>query len=174
MAKDILIMNEIIKAIKNIFLEKRSIVLFPAIAVGMFILMFLIPVYSIPGNTVKFQSVLFQPKDYALLTTLSVLSALVLTIQINLIIQKNKINRGASVLNGVGIFFGIFSSIFASATCGMCVAALFSFLGFGTVLFLINSRWYILLISAGLLLLSLYFSSRRYNRGCELCIIKES
>ena len=164
-------LSEIFKAVKHILSNKKFFSSFVALALLLFVLMFLIPVYSIPGNNIKFQSVLYGPKDYLLLATLSIFSSLTLIVQIGSFLQDRK-SGGAAVLSGAGIFSGIFSSIFASATCGMCVGALFSFLGFGTVLFLIESRWYIMVGAFGLLTLSLYMSSRKYNRGCEVCIIK--
>ncbi len=162
---------EIYKAGKKILSNKKYLTSFIALASLLFIFMFLIPVYAIPANTVKFQSVLYGSKDYLLLSTLAILSSLALVMQVGAIFQDRK-SHGATILSGAGIFSGIFSSIFASATCGMCVGALFSFLGFGTVLFLIESRWYILAGAFALLLASLYMSSRKYNRGCEVCIIK--
>lgn len=158
-------------AVKSILKNRNYLNSFVGLSLLLFTFMFLIPVYSIPGNTVKFQSVLYGFKDYLLLAVLAIFSSLVLVIQVGSFFQS-KNNGGTTILSGAGIFSGIFSSIFASATCGMCVGALFSFLGFGTVLFLIESRWYILLGAFGLLLISLYMSSRKYNKGCEICLIK--
>lgn len=50
--------------------------------------------------------------------------------------------------------------------------ALFGFLGFGTLIFLIQNRWYIVVGASILLLASIYFSSKRVNSDCDDCEVK--
>ena len=166
------IMKEIIKALQNTFSDKKYLFIFGITAFVVFALMSLIPVYAIPGNTLEFQLTLFDAKDYILFIFLAILSSLVLTIQTRIIYQKIKVSHKASALSTAGIFSGIISSVFASATCGLCVVALFGFLGSGAILFIIENRVNALMLAIGLLLFSLYLSSRNYNKGCELCIIE--
>lgn len=168
------IVTYIIEASKITLSDRKLFAAFIILWGAFFALMFSIPLYTIPGNDFRLQMSIFKQKDYALLGILSLLSSLVMVIQWN--IFRNKFNStrnmGNAALGGLGIFSGIFSSIFASATCAMCLGALFSFLGFGTVFFMIENRWYILMGAILLLLLSLYFASRRLVGGCKLCMVK--
>lgn len=136
--------------------------------------MFVIPVRAIPGNDITFQAQLYGWGDYAVLGVLSLFSALVITFQVNIWTMgfgTLKQRAGHTAVSSVGILSGVTSSIFASATCGLCAGALFSFLGAGGVMFLVVYRWYIFTLALAMLLLSLYLLSRRINNGCEACFI---
>lgn len=161
----------ILEASKMTLTNKKLLTVFLVLWTLLFATMFSIPLNVIPGNDIKFQAAIFTGRDYALLSMLSFLSSLVITMQIN--IFKNKFmtskNVGNTAVGGLGVFSGIFSSIFASATCAMCVGSLFGFLGFGTVLFLVENRWSILTGAIILLFISLYLASRRLVEGCQSC-----
>lgn len=163
----------IFEASKLVLKEGKYLVFFLVFSGILFAVMFSIPLYSIPGNDLKLQIVLFKPRDYVLLGALSLLSSLVVTIQVNIFRQKLSSSKSNAALGGVGVFSGVLSSIFASATCALCLGSLFSFLGFGGVLFLVENRWYILSAATVLLLISLYFASKRLIDGCQSCIIEE-
>ena len=164
----------IIEASKLVLGEIKYLVFFLVFWGILFVIMFSIPLYSIPGNDLKLQMTIFTPRDYVLLGLLSFLSSLVVTMQVNIFRKKLPSPRSNAALGGAGVFSGVFSSIFASATCAMCIGSLFSFLGFGGVFFLVENRWYILSGAIMLLLVSLYFASRRFVEGCQSCIIQES
>ena len=165
----------IFEASRLTFHEKKLFATFILLWAFLFVAMFSIPLNLIPGNDLQFQMSIFKTKDYILLAVLSFLSSLVIAIQIN--IFRNNLNSSQNIahatLGGVGVFSGIFSSIFASATCAMCLGALFSFLGFGTVFFFVQNRWYILVGAILLLLISLYLASRRLVMGCQECMVQE-
>lgn len=139
--------------------------------VVLFGLMFYIPVKVVPGNSIRFQSILFGPKGYLFLAAISFLSALIVTMQIKIWKQRKLCGVAAdnTALGGAGLFSGILSSIFGSATCSLCVGALFGFLGANSVLFLVNNKTYVLIGSLGLLLLSIYLSSKKLNNNCHIC-----
>lgn len=139
--------------------------------------MFSIPVAYTPGNSAAFQAKLYAPGEYVLLGALSFLSGLVLTMQWRIFSEngarERKLGRaaGEAALGGFGVLSGVISSLFATASCGLCVGAIFSFLGFGSVLFLVEHRWYILALAFLLLLASLHFSSKRLIAGCDSCSV---
>lgn len=164
----------IIEASKITLGDRKLLAVFIILWGAFFAFMFSIPLNAIPGNDLRLQISIFKQRDYALLGTLSFLSSLVIVIQWNIFRSKfsSARNMGNAALGGIGVSSGIFSSIFASATCAMCLGALFSFFGFGTVLFMVENRWYILLGATLLLLTSLYFASRRLVEGCRSCIAK--
>lgn len=142
------------------------------LAVALFGIMFLIPVISIPGNTIFLHSTLLVPADYIMLAAFSILSSLLLIMQFKIFDKtRQHLLHGDMALSGAGVLAGIVSSLFASASCAICIGALLSFLGFSTILFLAQHRWYIMLGALALLLISLYLSSRRFNKGCEVCVV---
>jgi len=167
--------KEIYSASRVTLGDMRMLGVFVFVWFALFAFMFSIPLKAIPGNSLRLQAELFKLQDYVILIGLSGLSALSLAIQVNVFRMKYaSITRdaGSMAVGGMGIASGIVSSLFASATCASCMGALFGFLGFNTLLILIDNRWYILSGAFLLLGVSLYLASRRFNRGCELCIIK--
>lgn len=144
---------------------------FIGISLLLFVLLFLIPVNVIPGNEIAFQAVLFGWKDYIFLGALALLGGLVATLQVFIFKQRYKAKIGISTgaVGGLGILSGIFSSIFATATCSLCVGALFGFLGAGGVLFFVSNRIYVIMVSLILLYISLYVSAKKLNGVCGDC-----
>ncbi|MBI2120209.1 MAG: hypothetical protein HYT94_01135 [Parcubacteria group bacterium] len=164
----------IFTAAKTTLSSRKMAALFIVLWAAFFAGMFAIPLASIPGNDILFQAELFRFKDYALLLLLSFFGALTLTVQTNIFVQKFgtvRQNLGSAAFSGIGLLSGISSSIFASATCGMCLTALFGFLGFGAVMTLVQYRWYIMFAAFLFLFVSLYFASRRLNEGCRACTV---
>lgn len=138
---------------------------------SVFFLLVSIPVLAIPYNSVGFQLKIFSARDWFLLIVLSVLFSLAAVMQVRSI-ALNRIARQRTdvVRNGIfGAAGTAIASIFGAASCASCVAAILGFLGFGTVLFLLQFRWMITIAAIGLMLVSLYFTSRKLNGLCTAC-----
>lgn len=137
----------------------------------LFGLMFYLPVRVIPGNTFVFQASIFSFKDYLFLGTASLLSALIITIQVKIFRQKKsfKVMTGNATLGSTGLLSGVVSSVFGTATCSLCVGALFGFLGANSVIFLVNNKTYVVLGSLALLGLSIFLSLKKLNNSCDVC-----
>jgi len=110
-----------------------------------------------------------------MLGILSILVSLFLAMQIfilrNALSAKDKITSLGT--SGVGGSVAVVGSVFATAACSSCLFALFGFLGFNTLFFLIERQWYIVGGAIILLLVSLYFASKKINGICESCRIDE-
>ncbi|HSB47516.1 MAG TPA: hypothetical protein VLD37_05865 [Candidatus Bilamarchaeum sp.] len=131
-----------------------------------------IPVFTIPGNSYGFFLASTSLPDLAVIAALSALMGIVLSMQAYC--WKNRIKAVSNAGVGIaGFLSGAVSAIFASATCTSCVSALFSFLGFGGVLFLLEHKAEVTALTGGLVLVSLYFTSRRIAGNCESCKIAE-
>lgn len=159
------------QALAQIINDKIYLFSFLVLWVILFGMVFYIPVKTVPGNDVSFQSKIFTYKDYLFLTAISFLSSSTIIMQIKIFKQRAsaKIVAGNSVLGGVGILSGITSSIFGTATCSLCVGAIFSFLGANAIFFLIDNRIIVVAISFVLLILSAYFSAKKLNDNCDSC-----
>jgi len=162
----------IVQASKTILANKSYclalIVLMPLI----FFLLVAIPVNTIPSNDFKMQLSLYKASDYIMLTFVSFLISLFFLMHAYNFVRARKAREKASVLGvgGVGGSAGALASVFGAAICPMCVASLFSFLGFGAVGFLLNYQWWVFVAAFILMLASLYFVSRKVNGFCKKCI----
>jgi hypothetical protein len=167
------VFSEIISGIKTAFKNRLSVLSFAVLWILFFIAMFSIPVMGIPGNDISFQSAIFGVNEYLILIALSGLSALSLLLQWVAwrISASVKPTTSGAILGSTGVATSVISSIFASASCATCIGALFGFLGFNTIIFLAEHRWYILAGAFILLALSIYFAARKIHRGCEVCLV---
>lgn len=144
------------------------------LAFAIFWLLLYIPVRTIPGNDFAFQLSILTAKDRILLIALSVLTALSIVMNIFVLRNKPTIQTSLSMAGqgGTGFLSGIIASVFGTASCGLCVASLFGFLGIGAVFFLLQYKQWITSIAILLFIISLYFTSRKVLGICDNCKVK--
>lgn len=131
------------------------------------------PAITIPGNSFKFQLSLMRLTDHLILTSLSLITGLNLTFHLYLFKRKreNFSPIKSATDSMLGIFSGLVASVFGTATCGVCVATIFGYFGFGTVLFLLKWRLQIVTLALFLSLISLFFLGRKITDNCKTCKI---
>ena len=163
----------LLSANKLVFNDKRYFLGFLAAAFVMFWLLLYIPIRTVPGNDLAFQLSILTPKDWLLFTILPVLTALSVVMNIYILKNKGSAQDGAAMAGqgGTGFLSGVIASVFGTATCASCVASIFGFLGVGGVFFLLQYRTAITTGAIILLLISLYFTSKRVLNACESCRI---
>ncbi len=151
--------------------DRNYTILLFIVWVVLFGLMFYLPVRAIPGNTATLQAVIFGFKDYLFLGIASFLSAVIIIIQVKIFRQRKSadVMAGNTALGSAGILSGIVSSVFGTATCSLCVGALFGFLGANSVIFLVNNKTYVVVGSLALLGLSISLSLKKLNNSCDIC-----
>ncbi|HEC93899.1 MAG TPA: hypothetical protein ENI56_00815 [Candidatus Kaiserbacteria bacterium] len=161
----------IFSAIKAVLHERRYRYFTLPTAVFFFIIFLAIPIITIPANTLKFQLSLLTITDYITLTALAILGSLFLLMNIYAYKQsrQNKARLGVMAEGGFGGSSVILASIFGAASCPMCVVALFGFLGFGVVGFLVQYQVWILIASLVLMFIPLYFTSQKIMGICKKC-----
>lgn len=157
----------VVDAVKKVMEEKNYFIIFLVTMLIFLILLISIPVFAIPGNSLKFQLEVFTPLNYLVMLMLSALVGLMISMRVYDYKTKKSFGKVGGGISGG--FFGFIAGIFGTASCPLCVAALFGFLGTGTVLFLIDKQWYVTGISAIFLLLSIYFTSLSIEKKCEKC-----
>ena len=163
----------VIVAVKNVFKEKIFLITFVTLTILALWFFIYIPVKKVPGNTFAFQMSIFTSRDWFLLITLSVLTAL--TLIMNVFVIRNDIKNAIQAANlgrsGLGVLSGIFGSIFGpAASCASCVGTLFGFLGVGGVFFLLKYRHTIVVLSVLIMLFTLYYTSKRVLGICNIKI----
>ncbi|MBI2063604.1 MAG: hypothetical protein HYT65_01260 [Candidatus Yanofskybacteria bacterium] len=170
-------MPNVLTAVKKTLSDRRYSAGFIVIAAIVFSLLFWIQVKTVPGNSGRFQIALFDWLDWAVLVAIAVLNALFITIEIHAFNLNRSIAKAGGVgagliTGGIGTSSSVLASIFSTATCSLCVSAIFGFLGANSVVFLVSNRGYVIMITLLLLLLSLYLSGKRFGRTCNECQIK--
>lgn len=170
MKKQTGIINILYSAGRETLRNKNYLLLFAMLAVLFFFIYVLIPVFTVPGNDLIFQLKAFTLKDYFLIIPFSLVTGLMLTTQIYSF-KKYKMLAKEAGTGMLGSSSGFIAGMFGSATCVSCISALFGFLGIGSVIFLVNNRWWIVSIGMALVLLSLFFTSKRIV-NCETCNVK--
>lgn len=165
--------TEFVSSLKSIFSRFIYIVIFVVLSLLLLVVFVYIPIKTIPGNSLKLQLSIFTTRDYVPMAILSILSALFLSMQI--FIFRNYLNTKTKLASlakgGLGGYTGVVGALFATASCASCLFAVLGFLGFGTLIFLINIRWYIVIGAILMLLVSIYFSAKKINGVCESCRI---
>ena len=158
--------RHVFNAAHAVLSEKKYFLIFTLLSVVVFWIIILAPGWVISADI---QSQGFTAGDFTFLAAVSILTSLVITMQLFSFKITGKVGAAQSALSGTGFFSALSAAIFSSATCGLCISALFGFLGAGSVIFLVDNQVYVVLGSLGLLLFSLYFSSKRVNNDCDTC-----
>jgi hypothetical protein len=131
-----------------------------------------IPVFTVPGNSFEFFLKTTPVPELAFTFVLSLFMGVLFSMQIYCWDNRIKAAENAG-MGFAGFISGAVSAIFASATCASCISAVFSFIGFGGVLFLLEHKNEVTAITAGIVLLSLYFTSERIAGNCSSCVVPQ-
>lgn len=157
---------QILKAANTVLSSRKYLFMFVLLSVSVFWIIILAPVQIASANI---ESQGFTTSDLVFLGVVSILTSLVITMQVFSFRLTGNAGAAQSALSGAGLVSAFSAAIFSSAACGLCVGALFGFLGAGGVIFLVDNRAYIIVGSVALLVLSLYFSSKKVNSDCDIC-----
>lgn len=163
-----------VRAIKIVLNNRKYLLSFIILGISILIILFQIQVVTTPGNSVSFQLKLYQLKDWFLLGMVSMVNSLFIVMQVYLYKLQKANAKNTNLLGGiavgsVGTSSGILTSIFGTATCSLCVSALFGFLGSNTVIFMVNNKDWITIGALFVLTISLILTSRRLTTTCEVC-----
>ena len=165
--------SAILQAYGTVFGKKRYVMLAVLLSVLSFFLYISVPVLIIPGNSYQFFLSATPVVELLATALISILVGTLFAMQIyswrrNIQVVKN---TGIGI---VGFISGAISTIFASATCISCVSVVFSFLGFGGIIFLTEHRWEIMSLTTLIVLISFYLTSNRIAGSCISCTVSNS
>ncbi len=158
--------NSIITATKQVLSRRNYFISFIALIVIIIAVFISIPVFLIPANSFLFQITVFTIKDYVLLAVLSVLTSLLIVMQFFSYKQAKLYSSGNTAVSGGS---AVIAALFGTASCSACLAAIFGFLGIGTVFFLVKYQWFIVGIAILIMLVSLYLTSLKIIGICDTC-----
>ncbi len=161
--------NTILAAAEEVASNAKYLWLF-VLASAFFAVLFLAyPILATPGNDLAFQLSITPWWGLLLMGFLAFATGLLVTMQAYIFRRLKALpakETGGTIVGSISAFL---ANMFASASCTACVSALFGFLGLGTIIFLLNYRWEIVGASIALILVSLYFASRRIANHCRDC-----
>jgi hypothetical protein len=156
-------------AMQTVLQRKMYLIFFFPISLVLLVFFVAIPTFTIPSNTFQFQLSLYTTVEYITLVLLAVFSSLFILMNVYTYKKYSRARMRIVVKGGIGSIPGTFASIFGVASCPMCVASLFGFLGFGTVGFLVRYQWWVFFIALAFMLFSLYLTSKKVIGVCNNC-----
>jgi hypothetical protein len=158
----------IIRAIETVFSERSYVLVFFIFSVAFACLYLFLPLATVPGSSLsQFSSSWLK---VVLVALISLAMGLLASMQVfawrktgHKLVKESAGGLAAAVTS-------VISGLFASASCGVCLTALFSFVGAGGAVFLMGHQLSILLVSLALILVSMYFTARKINDECPECV----
>lgn len=159
----------IVKAAKIVFGRNWYSICAIIVALILFSIIILIPVMTIPGNDIKFQLSIMPKVDFFVITLVSLLTAM--SLMFNLYIYKRSTINHSDTFGNIttSSLAGLTSSFFGTVTCISCSATILGILGVGTVAFLYQYRPILAAISLGVLIMSIYLTSKKVLYLCDSC-----
>ncbi|MCH7492773.1 hypothetical protein IID19_04305 [Patescibacteria group bacterium] len=156
------------RAMRESLSHTKFKLIFIATLVLMTATLIIIPVLTVSGNTLRVQLDIFKPLDYFLLIFISSLYAVFITLQLYAfkVARSTAPDIGKGAAGGVG---AILAGVAGTAFCASCLAPLFGLLGIGLggTLFVLQYRFYIVALVAILMLVAIYFTSKKITRVCK-------
>lgn len=164
------------RALAKVFSFWQERAVFLLLTPALFLLFVTLLVRATPGNDFAFQLQLFQVRDYLLLGILAALAALLLTMQLHDVRHQRSVQGivGAVGRGSVGGLPAVLATILGTASCSACVAAIFGFLGIGSVLFVLQYRWWFVAACIALMLVAILLTARKIEKVCAACGISTS
>ena len=164
---------QIYLATRKVLTSKSRVLIFAITTIAFFSLLIALPLVTIPGNDLMFQLKIFRERDYFIMAFLAILVGLNVVFQIYTFQQKREqknLAQSATAGATTGIT-SIFAGVVGTAACASCLVSLFGLIGLGTgsVLFVLQNQSYFLIGAIALMLVSLYFATRKINQVCTSC-----
>lgn len=164
-------MNHALSTFKQVLTRRGNLVTLLVLSALLFAMFLLVPVWTIPGNTLAFQISIYLPRDYVLTGFLAGVTGLFLVLQTDLFRQHRGLRAKLGLVGkgGAGSAAGILAAILGTAACASCVAVLLGFLGIGTVFALIRYRWFVVVGAIVLMLISIGLTLKHLAGRCPQC-----
>lgn len=160
--------GEVVSAVSKLKSRSKYLAFFALFTAAFAVLFIFIPILTTPGNDFGYWLSIMPWWGYLLLAVFSAVMGLLLTMQ--LYIHDNRLRQANAVPGALSLASTFAAGIYSTAACVGCLTTLFTFAGFGGVLFFAAYRMQLIAASVVVALASLYYTSRRLNRNCESCV----
>jgi hypothetical protein len=162
--------KKILDASKKVLAEKRSMRIFLLASAVIFTLLYMIPVWTTPGNDIAFHFSILPKPIFALMVVLALANGLLIAMQFFVRGHKKQLK---DVAKESATFVGIIgSALAATIACAACYSSLLAFLGLGASVFIVEHQFYFALAAILLTLVALHYTSKRVLGACDACQIK--
>ena len=159
-----------IKATGKVLQEKRSRQIFLLASIALFTLLYMIPVWTTPGNDIAFHFSILPKSVFVLMIVLSLANGLLIAMQLFVRGQRKQLKdvakESATALGIMG------SALAATIACAACYTSLLAFLGLGASAFIVSNQLYFALAAIILTLVALHYTSKRVLGACDACQVK--
>ncbi len=162
----------ILQAIKKVLSNRRCFWTFFLFSFGIFTLLYMIPVWTTPGNDIAFHFSLLPKSILFVMILLSFANGLLLTMQMYVRGQKKRIKDVAK--ESVTLLGIIGSTFVATIACAACYSSVLALFGLGASAFVVKYQFHFILVAIALTLIALHYTSKRVLGDCDVCQIKLS
>lgn len=162
--------KKMIQAAGKVLREKRSCRVFFFASILLFGLLYMIPVWTTPGNDIVFHFAILPKSIFVLMIVLSLANGLLIAMQLFVRGQKKQLKDVAKEsVTALGIIGSAFA---ATIACAACYTSLLAFLGLGASAFIVENQFYFALAAIVLTLIALHYTSKRVLGTCDACQVK--
>ncbi len=163
-------LHGIVDAIKKVLSDQRCLWVFFILSTLIFILLYMIPVWTTPGNDIAFHFSILPKPILLVMILLSFANGLLLTMQMYVRGQKKRVK---DVAKESATFLGILGSTFvATIACAACYSSVLAIFGLGASAFVVKYQFHFILIAIVLTLVALHYTSKRVLGDCTVCQVK--
>lgn len=159
------------KGLQETFKDSCARSVAPVAALGLFLLLVMIPVWSTPGNDVLFQLHLLKWHGVLLLALLSLANGILIAMQLAIHHKRQKNSAVRQVANATTLGGILAGSITTALACAACYSSILAILGFGATAFLVHYRILIGIMALLVTFAAIHYSARRLNNACAVCHI---
>ncbi|MFH1405060.1 MAG: hypothetical protein ABIH21_03100 [Patescibacteria group bacterium] len=154
------------RAVFNVLKTRTSLLVFIFTFIIIFALFVFLPIWTTPGGSLKTQLSILKFDVYALMFVLSLLNALVISMQYHL---RKKHSQQIDTKQ-IGTLIGTLgASLFATLGCAACYSSILSVFGLGAVIFVGTYRWWIAGVTIIISLIAVFYSGRKIEGVCKRC-----
>lgn len=159
------------EAVKTVMAVKKNQWIFGIASVAIFALLYMVPVWTTPGNTIAFHFSILPTWVFVLMIGLALLNGLLIAMQSH-IHDVTKKRSAAQTAKESATAFGILSSALVSTiACAACYSSVLSLFGLGATTFVVQYQAYIAVFALGLSLVALYYTAKRVENKCQVCVV---
>ncbi|MBI4399811.1 hypothetical protein HY570_03600 [Candidatus Micrarchaeota archaeon] len=163
----------ILHAFQKVYSEKKYLLLTLFAAIGMFLVLTLLPVGRFNEKALYYQITGLDILSLISMGSFSIVFGILISMQIYLLlkIHETKKMAGTAGTGLISLFSSFIAGMFGSVVCLACLSTLFSFLGLGTITFLVLHRNEFFILSGLIALLSVYMAAKgiEAHEKCDVC-----
>jgi hypothetical protein len=161
-------MNYIADASRQMFMSWKYRAFFLAMALAFLALYVGLPLFTVPGNSLSLWLGDTTPLSLGLMVLTTIGISLLLSMHIYIYRCARKVAPKEAGVGTLATITGFLSGLLTSATCTVCLGGLLSFIGFPTVLLLLQYRIEMAVLSLAIIVISLHYTAKRFYIACGL------